>query len=280
MDGKEKVLKQFDFNNGTRLYWKIYYGYDAKLASNLAIAFDTYGNDIDREFSRKKLSEALDLLPPGDYLVQFKHGISDNTNIINTRFEIGHAFNPNREVNIQGPAMKGYLSPEQHQELVQAQIGKVTAEFQQQRTLDKMNTMLEEMRKIKAEKPKTDWHEIMKAGKEIIAEIKGLAALNNPAAPIAQRVAISGPKAQPDERTAQLTKMYQDAMAEWITSEGGGITGSENFMIQVWCLNEYRKKNPTAWEAIKPTIMKMAEEIPAETNTEEKPATLWRRWDL
>lgn len=270
MDGKEKVLKQFDFNNGTRLYWKIYYGYDAKLASNLAISLDSYGNDVDKEFSRKKLVDALDLLPPGDYLIQFKFGISDNTNIINTRFEIGHSYNRENPGNVvQRPVMQGYLSPEQHKEMLDAQIGKVKAEMQQKHMLDKMEAMLQEMKKVKAEKPKTDWHEIMKGAKEIFAEIKGLASMNN-AAPA--KVAISGPKSQPDARTQQLAEMYKKAMQEWSISEGGGIAGDENFMMQIWCLNEYRKKNPGMWNTIKPEIMKMAEDIQEQQpdeNTEE-----------
>lgn len=256
MDGKEKVLQTFEANSEKLTHWKIYYGY-AAVQGQLAESTENYIGELDKALSRKMLVEAMDRLDPGEYLVQFKSAPTASLNIINCRFKIGHGTTSQIQ---QQPNMKGYMDHTTFDQLMTAKIGAMEEKFEKKLLQRKMDDLEKEIKELK--KQKGGVGDLVGVAREVVAMFKGMT--GDPVRQLEPRpVVVRGPSAEADAkaRDKYFKDLYDVAILELFDSEGEGKQGTENGIVLLWCLNEYRKKNPDVWNSLKPTILKEAEAL-------------------
>ena len=297
MDGKEKVLQKFDSYGEKKTHWKIYYGY-SPLPGNLVGSTELYTDKaLDKALSRDKLESELELLEPGEYLVQFKDTASASTNIISTRFKIG--YEPAHQPAQQQNSMRGYMSPDIMNMMLEAKVGKISAEFEKKladtRMAHELAKMQDQIKELKKGVGKGS-NEIVDGIKEIIGFARGLSGMTALTPATAKPIVIKGPQQTPQQtppvttttptteqqppteeeqkRMAYFMNLYNTAMQELAAAEGGGLPGSENLTILLWCMNEYRKANPTQWEALKPVVLEYQKQLPGLTDNGDGTYTL------
>jgi len=144
----ESVLKHFDRYTDYDAY-KLYRGKEAK--DNKGGLIDESPEEADHGSCKVRLESVLHDLGPGTYLVQFKKNPKATTDIINANFEI--AYTP-VQAAIGSPAGMGgvdtrsYIHRDDVQKIVEAEIGKVTA----QNEMQNLRREFEEFKNKKAEK--------------------------------------------------------------------------------------------------------------------------------
>lgn len=255
MDGKETVLKKFDAHGDKLTHWKIYYGYDAK-GGQLADTTETHKGDLDAALSRKKLVEALNLLPPDDYLIQFKSAPTATNNIVSHRFQIGHVYNTVQQ-NGDSPIIKGYVSPE----TVELRIANALL------TRD-LQDIRKEIREAKNNEGNGTLKELIAGFKEILPVIKGW----NTGQPVLEPrpVVVRGPKSEEEaarvseaqERRAYFLKLSNEATAGlYDANDFDDVKPAEHGILLLWCMNEFRKSNPEMFNTLKPQLLAFADKL-------------------
>lgn len=249
MDGKESVLQKFDTHSDKLVHWKMYYGY-APVPGQLCDSTETFKGELDKDLSRKRLVEALELLPPDDYLIQFKPAPTSNNNIISHRFRIGRV--ESTQVERVNPAvMKGYVSADYMNERINNAL---------------LNRDLEDLKKdLKDLKDKKDGGfkeiagELIKQGLPMLmGYLKGARQLE----PRPQ--VVRGP--QTEDKVAERKTFFLNLNKEateglYCEEDFGTMHPSEYGIVVLWCLNEWRKENPEMFATLKPTLTVYADKL-------------------
>lgn len=261
----KKVIAYADSTH--KPHWKVYYGFEAK-TSGVAISSEvipTTGGGLDKTSSLTHLQKGLELLPPGDFVIQMKDKPEDTGRILQLRFVlpdeiagIGSAYAP--QIQVQNAV--GMVSREQ----VEAMLKEQEARLNYQHDKKDFERQLADLKKEMKQGGKGELTALMREVKEIAI---GLGfAKNKPTT----QVAIAGINAEPVPGTdAKKTgptpeqiklaeaynAVYKQTIKEMFDREGSNEEG----IVMLFCLNEWIKENKSMYATIKPSLDKYKDKL-------------------
>lgn len=253
------------FKDQAKPYWKIYEGWDAKLAANiLATSAD---NVTDVKSSETQLEQYLRFLAPGKYLISIRDTPTAQTNNVNVRLDIPYTQGQTGNVgNVTGNAFAGAaMGDYMHKDTVTAKLLAQEKEFD----LKQLKKDFEDFKKDKTKEPKkTVLENFLEQHAPLLLAIF---AARNGVAPGSQ-VALAGfglqqqapvnniPPINTENMNAQnpspVAGYTHEQKLAWVldslTAEFGSQENAIDFLTK---LLVYKTQNAAMFEVIKPNIL-------------------------
>lgn len=277
-DAIENVMafaKQYE----SKPYWRLYYSHEAKPSNQAgeAVAFTQENGSLTPKTSQEALKATLQLMPPGDYKVGFKTEEKDTSGIVWYVFKI-----PGAIANINGmiqPQQGAYQPPkdmvtmETMRLMMDAGIGKVTAEFEKMILKTELNTLKDEIKGLRKKKD-VNWNGLIELGTKGLAFFTGqegtqVAISGLGGKPILQNQSqqkVAEPVKETEEQETEEDKQAYAAKLLQIHENNIKVLsklfgGDEEMIITLYCLRRYIEDNPGSMAMLKPNIDKYRSEL-------------------
>jgi len=260
--------------NSRQKHWKVYYGYDAR---NGGVALDSgifLDPNPDIESSMAVLSKNLELLPPGEYLIHMKEDPKDKNDIVKLRFTIvqspvgttgiaGYGYSGHQMMQVQERIPAGYVSSD----VVEARLKELETRLTSQFQIQTMQQQLKELTKQMKEGASDGIGSIIKEIRATAVELGfvktpkpavkvGVAGLQSGNVPGVQQPAQEQPQNtnQPTQEQLELAHKYNNVLKSTLKELDESVGGVEERIVLLYCLNEFRKDQPSVWESVLPQL--------------------------
>lgn len=263
MHYKALALEKFDRNSedGSHLHWKLYYGLDAKVQSNLVATSGTI-KDFSKEASRKHLDWTLQNLQPDTYLLQFKNEVNDTNGIIAHRFEVPYSNgnSPVVEQGIKGSMQgNGNYSKEDIEERITLALKAAQAQWEKAQLMEDMTELRKEIKALSQKAQGNNLTSAINGVKEVMMMLKGASGAAGPQGP---RIAIAkGGNIPAEDAEAQqyYSALHNEVMQKMIARADNNPYLNIELL---YCLNRWIEEHPVEYESmILPQILVYQKEL-------------------